>query len=119
MRTRGLARSPVVPRPTDAAFRSLLALAAIASLLSATAHPQERDLDVVLAGGRVMDPESGLDGVRHLGLRGDRIMAISENLSVSPADGSTQRPWWSRPASSTSMPTGRVPGPTSSRPTMA
>ncbi len=36
------------------------------------------DLDVVLAGGRVIDPESGLDAVRHVGLRGDRIVAVSE-----------------------------------------
>jgi N-acyl-D-aspartate/D-glutamate deacylase len=33
--------------------------------------------DVVLAGGRVMDPASGLDAVRHVGLRGGEIAAIS------------------------------------------
>jgi N-acyl-D-aspartate/D-glutamate deacylase len=33
--------------------------------------------DVVLAGGRVMDPESGLDAVRNVGVTGDRIMRIS------------------------------------------
>ena len=38
----------------------------------------ERDLDIILAGGRVIDPESGLDAVRHVGLRGDRIVAVSE-----------------------------------------
>jgi dihydroorotase len=33
--------------------------------------------DLVIAGGRVVDPESGLDGIRHIGIRGDRIGAIS------------------------------------------
>lgn len=33
--------------------------------------------DVVIANGRVMDPESGLDAVRHVGIRGGRIEAIS------------------------------------------
>ncbi len=33
--------------------------------------------DIVLSGGRVMDPESGLDAVRHVGIRGDRIAAVS------------------------------------------
>lgn len=34
--------------------------------------------DVVLAGGRVMDPESGLDATRDVGIRAGRIAAISE-----------------------------------------
>ena len=34
--------------------------------------------DVVIAGGRVMDPESGLDAVRNVGIRGGKIVAISE-----------------------------------------
>ena len=33
--------------------------------------------DVVLANGRVMDPASGLDAVRHVGVRGGSIAAIS------------------------------------------
>jgi dihydroorotase len=33
--------------------------------------------DLVVAGGRVIDPESGLDAVRHVGLRGGRIAAVS------------------------------------------
>ena len=38
-------------------------------------HAQQ--FDVVIANGRVMDPESGLDAVRHIGIRGGRIDAIS------------------------------------------
>src|SRR5258707_3320528 len=34
--------------------------------------------DVVIANGRVMDPESGLDANREVGLRGGKIAAISE-----------------------------------------
>ena len=34
--------------------------------------------DLVLQGGRVIDPETGLDGVRNVGIRGDRIMEISD-----------------------------------------
>ena len=34
-------------------------------------------LDLVLAGGRVMDPESGLDAIRYVGLRNGKIAAIS------------------------------------------
>src|ERR1700737_968767 len=33
--------------------------------------------DVVILNGRVMDPESGLDAVRHLGIRGGKIRAVS------------------------------------------
>ncbi|MGD0438585.1 MAG: amidohydrolase family protein [Bryobacteraceae bacterium] len=33
--------------------------------------------DVVLANGRVMDPESGLDAVRNVGIRGGRVAAVS------------------------------------------
>jgi dihydroorotase len=34
--------------------------------------------DVVLANGRVMDPESGLDAVRYVGIRAGRVEAVSE-----------------------------------------
>ena len=34
--------------------------------------------DLVIANGRVMDPESGLDAVRHVGVTGGKIAAISE-----------------------------------------
>ena len=41
--------------------------------------------DIVLANGRVMDPESGLDAVRHVGIRNGKIAAIS----ISPLKGRT------------------------------
>jgi N-acyl-D-glutamate deacylase len=38
----------------------------------------EAQADLVLAGGRVIDPESNLDAVRHVGIKGGTIVAISE-----------------------------------------
>jgi dihydroorotase len=51
----------------------------------ATADTANEAYDLVLAGGRVMDPESGLDAVRHVGIREDRIAALSET----PLSGAT------------------------------
>ena len=56
-------------------MKMLLLLLAV---LTAAAQAPET-YDVVLAGGRVIDPESGLDAVRDIGLRGDTIAAISRN----------------------------------------
>src|SRR6266853_1748943 len=36
--------------------------------------------DIVLANGRVMDPESNLDAVRYVGINGGRIAAVSTSL---------------------------------------
>ncbi len=43
--------------------------------------PQQTDdrYDVVVKGGRVMDPESGMDAIRNVGIRDGKIEAISEN----------------------------------------
>lgn len=38
---------------------------------------QNTTYDIVLQGGRVMDPETGLDAIRNVGIRGDRIVEIS------------------------------------------
>lgn len=40
-------------------------------------NAQSEVFDVVIANGRVMDPESGLDAVRNVGIRGGKIGAIS------------------------------------------
>ena len=63
------------------ALSLIWALAAL-SFLVACRPPQPPPFDLVLAGGRVMDPESGLDAVRQVGIRGDRIAAISEEPLV-------------------------------------
>jgi N-acyl-D-aspartate/D-glutamate deacylase len=59
------------------AIRSIR-LTILALLLAACGNPQAQSYDVVIAGGRVIDPESGLDAVRWLGLRDGRVAAISD-----------------------------------------
>ena len=38
--------------------------------------------DLVVNNGRVLDPESGLDAVRHIGIRGDEIISVSPHPLV-------------------------------------
>jgi N-acyl-D-aspartate/D-glutamate deacylase len=45
--------------------------------LIAACQPQALQYDLVLEGGRVMDPESGLDAIRNVGITAGRIEAIS------------------------------------------
>jgi len=55
-----------------------LALTLIASFLMATpALAADDAYDVVIVNGRVMDPESGLDAVRNVGLRAGKVAAVS------------------------------------------
>ena len=59
-------------------FYKTLAAAIIISLgIAVPAIAAEGAYDVVIVNGRVMDPESGLDAVRNVGLRAGRIEAIS------------------------------------------
>jgi N-acyl-D-aspartate/D-glutamate deacylase len=51
-------------------------LVLIAALAGCPAHGA--DYDLVILGGRVMDPESGLDAVRNVGVRSGRIAVITE-----------------------------------------
>src|SRR5437870_4879859 len=51
-------------------------LALICLVCVARFHAQE-PYDLVIANGRVMDPASGLDAVRHVGITGAVIRAIS------------------------------------------
>ena len=34
--------------------------------------------DIVITGGRVIDPETGLDAIRNVAIEGDKIVSISE-----------------------------------------
>ena len=60
-----------------AAGALLSAVALVASHAPAVAS-QDRPLDIAIAGGRVMDPESGLDAVRNIGIRDGKIVQITE-----------------------------------------
>lgn len=53
-------------------MRTLLGLLIFATMIFA------QDFDIVIANGRVMDPASGLDAVRNIGIRAGKIAAISE-----------------------------------------
>jgi len=39
-----------------------------------------QDFDLVIVGGRVIDPESGLDGVRSIGIRAGKVAAIADGV---------------------------------------
>jgi N-acyl-D-aspartate/D-glutamate deacylase len=53
-----------------------LLLAAWSAAQGQSAQPAE-PYDLVLAGGRVMDPESRLDAVRHVGIRAGQVAAVN------------------------------------------
>jgi len=59
----------------NGASQSLIVIALL--LLGSTGYCQE-SFDLVLHGGRVMDPESGLDGIYDVGIRDGKIVALSE-----------------------------------------
>jgi N-acyl-D-aspartate/D-glutamate deacylase len=75
-----------VPLITASACRRFeLLAAAVVCLVAAVActnQPTAPSYDLVIANGRVMDPESRLDAVRHVGVRGGTIEAISETPLV-------------------------------------
>ncbi len=53
-------------------WRSALLLATAAAMVA----PAQESYDLVIRGGRVMDPETRLDAVRNVGIRNGRITAI-------------------------------------------
>ncbi len=58
------------------ATRGAVVLCALLLGLPAALHGEPYDL--VIENGRVMDPDSGLDAIRHVGIMGDTIAAVSE-----------------------------------------
>lgn len=62
-----------------ALFRSGLAPALLVTWLFATAAPAQQvaTYDLVIEGGRVIDPETGFDGVAHVGIRDGRVAAVT------------------------------------------
>lgn len=54
-----------------------IVLGAALGVACTTSPPADTPYDLVVANGRVMDPESGLDAVRHLGIRAGAIAALS------------------------------------------
>ena len=64
--------------------RRIVAAAAASLILTPASLTAQRQspLDVVLVGGRVLDPESGVDAVRNVGIRNGRIVAVSPSARV-------------------------------------
>ncbi|SPF46870.1 hypothetical protein SBA4_360017 [Candidatus Sulfopaludibacter sp. SbA4] len=79
-------------------MRLLLALLAVSSLSA-------QQYDLVLANGHVMDPASGTDAVRHIGIRGGRRRCRPARCGARPSW--TSRGWWWPRDSSTCIRTGR------------
>jgi dihydroorotase len=81
--------SAFIYRKVDATKMILLKLTLSIFLVLTLAGAQSTaQFDVVIAGGRVMDPESRLDAVRYIGIREGTIAAISEQ----PLNGATVLP---------------------------
>ncbi len=67
-------------------WEAFIGLAFLVALVGCSAGRQSaQPFDVVINGGRVMDPESGLDAIRSVGVRDGRIITISED----PLQGTT------------------------------
>jgi N-acyl-D-aspartate/D-glutamate deacylase len=58
---------------------TVLILFAVAHAARKRGDPTGASYDLVIANGRVMDPESGLDAARSVGIRDGKIVAISES----------------------------------------
>jgi hypothetical protein len=114
----GLRRRPVLRRElifVTTLFVVPLTAGAAARPRLPGSSPADLPYDVVIVGGRVMDPESGLAGVPSVGIRDGKVSAISQT----PLKGrSTRRGWWWRQGSSICTSTVRSRGITSFRRTM-
>ena len=77
---------PAVPRSTIVPLAPTTGMPDVQPSLDETvAAPDDRVHDVVVAGGRVIDPETGFDAVAHVGIDGDTVSRIS----LDPLVGST------------------------------
>jgi hypothetical protein len=56
----------------------LVAILLLLAFVATAPAPNPPAFDLVVAGGRVIDPESGLDAVRHVGIKAGKIVMLSE-----------------------------------------
>ncbi len=69
--------------PRTVAYAALAAALALGPVFDDGLVAQESEpYDIVLLGGRVVDPESGFDGVANVGIRGDRVAAVTPDPLV-------------------------------------
>lgn len=69
----------------EGAAGAALALAG-SPLLAQQDGSNGRTLDLLVRGGRVVDPANGVDAVRDVGMRAGRIVAVAENIDPETAD---------------------------------
>jgi N-acyl-D-aspartate/D-glutamate deacylase len=74
-----IARRTLVSQTAKTALGVVIALAAIVAAGGGSWAKPQQMFDVVIANGRVMDPESGLDAVRNVGITNGKITAISSS----------------------------------------
>jgi dihydroorotase len=66
--------------------RAFLSGAAAIGVRAATAGAQTRTYDLIIRGGRVIDPASRLDAVRDVAIMGGRVAAVATNIAGNAAD---------------------------------
>ena len=59
-------------------MKILITLCCFAVFFLTCGHTFSQEYDIVILNGRVMDPETNFDGVRNVGIKGDRIVKITE-----------------------------------------
>jgi dihydroorotase len=62
-----------------------VSLVAVLLLSALAAFAQAPQYDLLLKGGRVIDPKNNIDDVRDVAIRGDRIAAVSPGIPASSA----------------------------------
>jgi N-acyl-D-aspartate/D-glutamate deacylase len=78
----GSGKNDLLRRCIVRVFYSTVMVLICTMLMYVQVETQSNEYDVVLHGGSVMDPESGLDAVRNIGIRDGRIVEISEKRLV-------------------------------------
>ena len=72
-------KHPAAFRPSRVGILSVLALLwTLGACAIAEATPGEEAYDLVIANGRVIDPATDTDGIRHVGIRGTEVATVSE-----------------------------------------
>jgi dihydroorotase len=66
--------------------RFLYGAAASAAMLSRMPRARAATYDIVIKGGRVIDPSLGIDAVRDVAVSGSRIAAVAENITADAAE---------------------------------
>src|SRR5262245_6254533 len=64
----------------------LAGAAAGGALLAGTTHVFADTYDLVIKGGRVIDPSQGLNALRDVGISGGRVTAIAANIAANGAE---------------------------------